>query len=250
MRGREAGKPGAAAMKATHAPLAWSIGISLALHAFALFAVKVQLAPALQERGAAPAILQAYLPPPSAPARAPATPPDVLKSTLDPPHAEVLKDPIKPKRRARAAAKASPREAPAAARQIAPPSTNELAAVPPETRGLDLRLPPPERSGTGLRAPSIARAERLSPEALRETLGRLSEEMLYPAEALQRGLEGEVVILVELGENGRILDASIASGSGHSILDDAAVRAVRKIGTLGPSSANKTILLPVRFKII
>jgi protein TonB len=249
MRGSNAGKPVKTAMKSTHAPLAWSIGISLALHAFALFAVKVQIAPSLQARGAAPTILQAYLPPPSAPARAPATPPDVLKSTLDPPHAEVLKDPIKPKRRTRAAAKASPREAPAAAPRTAP-STNELAAVRPEMRGLDLRLPPPERGGTGLRAPAIARAERLSPEALRETLGRLSEEMLYPAEALQRGLEGEVVILVELGENGRILDASIASGSGHSVLDEAAVRAVRKIGTLGPSSANKTILLPVRFKII
>jgi protein TonB len=85
---------------------------------------------------------------------------------------------------------------------------------------------------------------------LRETLGRLSEELLYPADALRRGLEGEVVILVELGEDGRILEASIASGSGHPTLDDAAVRAVKRLGTLGPASAHKSILLPVRFRII
>jgi len=228
-------------MSATRGPLAWSIGLSLALHAYALFGVTVQQATATRARDPVPAVLQAYLP-------APAAPPEVLKNTLDPPHAEVLKDPIRPRRRARAAPPPAPREAPAAA--PAAPSSSELAAAPPETRGLDLRLPPPERSGTGLRARPIERAESLPPEVLRETLGRLSEEMLYPPEALQRGLEGEVVILVELGENGRILDASVASGSGHRVLDDAAVRAVRKIGTLGPSSAGKTILLPVRFKII
>jgi protein TonB len=101
-----------------------------------------------------------------------------------------------------------------------------------------------------LRTPPSAPAEQLSPNELRETLGRLSETMLFPPEALERGLEGEVTLLVQLGENGRILDASIASGSGYQILDAAAVRAVLKLGTLGPSSANKSILLPVRFRIL
>ena len=93
-------------------------------------------------------------------------------------------------------------------------------------------------------------AERLSTQELNETLTRLSETMLYPSEALRRGLEGEVVILVELGAGGRIVDAAVASGSGHAMLDDAAVRAVRKLGSLGPSTANRTILLPVRFRIL
>jgi len=240
--------------KADPRPLAWSIGLSLALHALALFAVKAPLGPASWARDAAPAILQAYLvPPPAVVERVPAeharsAPPDVLKNTLDPPHAEPIKDPIEPKRRARVAPQPVPRDKPAASKPA--PAPSEHAAAAPQTRGLDLRLPPPERAGTGLRAPSAERAEHLPPEVLRETLGRLSEEMLYPPEALRRGLEGEVVLLVELGESGRILDASIASGSGHAELDAAAVRAVRKIGTLGPSSANKTILLPVRFKII
>lgn len=219
-------------------PLVLSIGLSIALHAYALFALKVELASATRAPDAAQAVLRAVLVPIPAPPAA--APPEVLKNTLDPPHAEPLKEEIKPKRRARPAP--TPEASPAESRP-------DVASVPRDLRGFDLRLPP-ERSGTGLRAPSAARAEQLAPEALRETLGRLSEEMLYPAEALQRGLEGEVVILVELGENGRIVDASIASGSGHQVLDEAAVRAVRKIGTLGPSSANKAILLPVRFKIM
>jgi protein TonB len=169
----------------------------------------------------------------------PKAPPEVLKNTFDPPQAKPLEDPIKPQPRRRIADKAAKAPEPArrpAAPQVAPPKPPEPA--PPLGRGLDLRVP------------AEPRAERLTPDALRETLNRLSEELLYPADALQRGLEGEVVILVELGAEGRILDASIATGSGHRSLDDAAVRAVKKLGTLGPSSAHKTILLPVRFRIL
>jgi protein TonB len=236
------------ATRSTRGPLAWSIALSLALHLYALVTVTARLAAAPPGAAATPAVLQAYLVP--APASSLANPPEVLKNTLVLPHPEVLKEEIKPKRRTRPTASPAPRSEPAASPPKPPATTpRELAAARRETRGLDLRLPPPER-GTGLRESAIERAERLPPEVLRETLGRLSEEMLYPPEALQLGLEGEVVILVELGESGRILNASIASGSGHAVLDEAAVRAVRKIGSLGPSSANKAILLPVRFRIV
>ncbi|MCZ7565501.1 MAG: TonB family protein [Burkholderiales bacterium] len=232
-------------MKPAHArtrgPLGWSLGLSLGLHVYALVALEVEPGVAVRTPQAPQAALQARLVPPAARLGAP---PEVLKNTLDPPHAKPLADPIEPKRRVQRTRK--PKSAAATAPPIAR-SPGERASAPPERRGLDLRLPPPERSGAGLRPRA---AEQLPPEALRETLGRLSEEMLYPPEALRRGLEGEVVVLVELGETGRILDASIASGSGHPELDAAALRAVRKVGTLGPSSANKTILLPVRFRIM
>jgi len=175
-------------------------------------------------------------PPPERAAAVEKRPPEVLKNTLDAPQAKPLEDPIKPQPRRRVAekeVKAPPREPPPKAGVAKPPEVE-----PPLGRGLDLRSP------TG---PS---AEYLTPEVLRETLTRLSEELLYPTDALKRGLEGEVVILVELGAEGRILGASIATGSGHQSLDEAAVRAVKKLGTLGPSSANRTILLPVRFKIL
>jgi protein TonB len=152
-----------------------------------------------------------------------------------------LEDPITSRERRRIAERDRVAKTPKP-KPDAPPPRPELpeptAREAPLGRGLDLRVP------------ETPRAERLSPEQLRETLGRLSEELMYPADALRRGLEGEVVILVELGEGGRILGASIASGSGHQPLDDAAVRAVKRLGTLGPASAHKSILLPVRFRIL
>jgi protein TonB len=218
-----------------------AIAVSLVLHAVVLFVVGPRLAARPPARPDPVTVLVARLDP--VPERAvvkPAAPPEVLKNTLDPPQAKPLSDPIKPQPRRRVAEKEqparTPKPKPAAPPEPAPPE--QTARAEPLGRGLDLRIPEQRR------------AERLSPEELRQTLGRLSEELLYPADALRRGLEGEVTILVELGEGGRILDASIASGSGHQSLDDAAVRAVKRLGSLGPASAHKTILLPVRFRIL
>jgi protein TonB len=92
--------------------------------------------------------------------------------------------------------------------------------------------------------------EPLPAAQLAETLERLSEVLLYPPEALRLGLEGEVVLLLELGESGRIVEASVASSSGHALLDQAALKAVARLGALSPGSAGKAILLPVRFRIL
>lgn len=244
------------------APLWWAVAGSIALHVIVLSLPGSPIRP-LAPAPEAPAALSARLemlppPPREKPAPPPAppvpeaklgAPPEVLKNTIDPPQAEVLKDPIEPKPKPKPRAeRPQPKPEPKPA-EVKPPRT-ETAATSEPRQGLDLRLPEPLRGGTGLRTPPSAPAEQLSPNELRETLGRLSETILFPPEALERGLEGEVTLLVQLGENGRILDASIASGSGHQILDDAAVRAVLKLGTLGPSSANKSILLPVRFRIL
>ncbi len=119
----------------------------------------------------------------------------------------------------------------------------------PETAMAEPQPRPPRKEPS----PSVARlappAETLPEQDLGATLERLSETLFYPPEALRRGLEGEVILLLDLGEEGRILGASVASGSGYGILDDAAVRAALRLGSLGPASANKAVLLPVRFRI-
>jgi protein TonB len=224
-------------MSPSHTALPQAIALSLALHALMLLAVAPRLAPTAPKRLDPVTVLAARLE--AVPERAvvkPAAPPEVLKNTLDLPQAKPLEDPIKPRPRRRVADKDQVAHTPRPKPEAPPPEV--AARSEPLGQGLDLRMPEKRR------------AERLSPDELRQTLGRLSEELLYPADALRRGLEGEVTILVELGEGGRILDASIASGSGHQSLDDAAVRAVKRLGTLGPSSAHKTILLPVRFRIL
>jgi len=238
------------------APLWWALAASVALHAFVLSLPGAPLeAPALDNQGPVLTARIELLPPPAPPPapaaeKVPAAPPKVLKNTIDPPQAEVLKDPIEPKPKPRPKTQAKPpKPAPEPKQAETNPPGTDIAATE-ERRGLDLRLPESMRGGSGFRVPPSSPPEQLSPNELRETLGRLSETMLFPPEALERGLEGEVTLLVQLGEGGRILDASVASGSGYKILDDAAVRAVLKLGTLGPGSANKSILLPVRFRII
>ena len=225
-------------MRGSRSALPRALVASLALHAIAFFLLGPRLDRPAPVRPEAVTLLATRIEP--APAK-PAAPPEVLKNTLDPPQAKPLEDPIRSRERRRIADKD----------QAAKTPKPKLAAPPPPPEAPKAPAPaPPLGQGLDLRIPQARTAERLSPEQLRETLGRLSEELLYPADALRRGLEGEVVILVELGEAGRILEASIASGSGHPTLDDAAVRAVKRLGTLGPGSAHKSILLPVRFRII
>ena len=141
------------------------------------------------------------------------------------------------------------------------PRTPAESAPPPEVLKNTIEPQPPERPRAAPRPPRAASppaatpkprppAERLSGETLDRTLGRLSETLLYPPEAVRRGLEGEVVVMLELDAAGRIVAASVASGSGHAILDEAALRAARQLGALGPSLAGKAILLPVRFRLL
>lgn len=220
-------------MRRSRSALPRALVASLALHASAFFLLGPRLDRPAPARPDPVTLLATRIVP--APAK-PAAAPEVLKNTLDPPQAKPLEDPIRSRERRRIAEQDQVAQAPKPKPEAPPPPREAQQA--PLGQGLDLRLP------------QARGAERLSPEQLRETLGRLSEELLYPADALRRGLEGEVVILVELGAGGRILDASIASGSGHPALDEAAVRAVKRLGSLGPAAAHKSILLPVRFRII
>jgi protein TonB len=146
------------------------------------------------------------------------------------------------------------------------PLTARLEPAPPPQAAAEVikntlapRDPEPPRARPKPPAPSSAVAprpkprpqpERLAGETLERTLERLSETLLYPPEAVRRGLEGEVVVMLELDAGGRVVAASVASGSGHPILDDAAIAAARRLGALAPSLAGKAILLPVRFRLL
>ena len=62
-----------------------------------------------------------------------------------------------------------------------------------------------------------------------------------------RGLEGEALVAVTLDDRGRVLAARLERGSGHAILDEAAVRAARSLKSV-PAGAGETIL-PVSFRL-
>jgi len=90
--------------------------------------------------------------------------------------------------------------------------------------------------------------QRLSGEAARAAGEQMARELLYPLEAIERGLQGEVLVLLFLDERGNAIAARLEESSGHALLDDAAVRAARTLRAL-PASAPREALLPVRFRL-
>ena len=92
--------------------------------------------------------------------------------------------------------------------------------------------------------------EALAGQQLDDALAQLADKLLYPPEAIKQGLQGETVVLRDIGEGGRIASALVASSSGHAVLDQAALRAVRQVGSLSPTLAGRSILLPVRFRLL
>ena len=117
-----------------------------------------------------------------------------------------------------------------------PPATQTAETISTETTPVS---PPP---------PSTAPVpKKIAGAALRRAQGALSEHLLYPPEAVRQGLEGEVVLLLKLAADGRIVGIEIASSSGHALLDQAAISAAGNIGAL-PGNPPQT-LLPVSFRL-
>lgn len=103
-------------------------------------------------------------------------------------------------------------------------------------------LPPPPLPAPGVKPPAPAKAVAPPLPIAQPPLA------IYPPEAVLRGLEGDVEISVSLDATGHILTARLERGSGHAILDDAALRAVRGIKTL-PAGGVREATLPVRFRL-
>lgn len=97
-------------------------------------------------------------------------------------------------------------------------------------------------------ARQAAAAPQLSGEAARSAAEQLQRELPYPPEAIERGLQGEALVLLFLDQSGNVIAARLESSSGHALLDDAAVRAARTLHAL-PASAPREALLPVRFRL-
>ncbi|MCW8828622.1 MAG: energy transducer TonB [Gammaproteobacteria bacterium] len=72
----------------------------------------------------------------------------------------------------------------------------------------------------------------------------------YPLLARKRGWQGEVVLAFRLESDGRILDARIASSSGHGVLDRAALKSLTKVERLEHETAHSfTLQIPVIYRL-
>ena len=107
------------------------------------------------------------------------------------------------------------------------------AAVPPDTRKDDTL------SGKALKLARPLYKENTAPP--------------YPRKARRLGYEGIVMLKVLIDENGRVDDLIVFKSSGHTVLDRAALSAVRKWlfepGTEGGIKKKMWVKIPVRFDL-
>ena len=87
----------------------------------------------------------------------------------------------------------------------------------------------------------------LSGASLNTALAQLVSDDLYPLQAIERGWQGRVVLLLQMDDDGRLLSASVASSSGHAMLDAAALRASQRIDRI--PGGRSQMLLPVEFRL-
>lgn len=144
---------------------------------------------------------------------------------------------------------------PVATPPAAPPLQAHLAPLPLLPATPELLLPEPEptppprtRSEAPLREASRT-VQKTWTQVIREQFSAQQREgLFYPEEAIRRGLQGEALVLLMLDENGQVAAARIEESSGHPLLDEAALRAVRRLRSL-PGDAPTESLLPVHFRI-
>lgn len=116
----------------------------------------------------------------------------------------------------------------------------EETPPPPPKKPPPRKPPPADRPGAP--APTWTQAVKRHLQQL-ERAGQF-----YPPEAIARGLEGEVAVLLVIDEAGKVVAARVEQGSGHALLDEAALRAVRSLTSL-PADAPRQVVLPVRFRL-
>jgi periplasmic protein TonB len=136
-------------------------------------------------------------------------------------------------------------ETPPAAALTTQPQAPLAPAEPPPA---EILTPPPASAVTP--QPTIARPpapQPLAGRALDKALAALTKEEFYPREAIARGLEGKVVLLLTLAEGGAVTGIEVASSSGHALLDEAALKAAGRIRSL--PGGRRQVLLPVEFRL-
>lgn len=128
---------------------------------------------------------------------------------------------------------------------VKPPSRPPSDPVLKDTLAEEQALPPPANTRVVDKPRTVPSNTR---QVVRAAQRKLSQHLYYPPEAVARGIEGEVRLILTLAADGRIVDVSVASGSGHSILDQAAVKAVYAMGRI-EWSPSRELLLPVVFRL-
>jgi protein TonB len=168
----------------------------------------------------------------------------VLLAPRLPARAAPVLPPVSPERVSRAA-----HEEPALDR--APRPTGTLAAVPSGGPAAPARDAGPAAASLRQLGPAGDQLERIPPAF--DGGGLLNRPPRYPFLARRRGLEGRVILLVQVDAAGRPSAVGVQRSSGSSLLDDAAAEAVqhwrfapaRHAGVAVPGAVE----VPIRFAL-
>jgi protein TonB len=109
-----------------------------------------------------------------------------------------------------------------------------------------VKPPPPPKVRTPRAKPVARAAARHDVEAAQR---KLSEHLYYPEEAVARGIEGEVRLILTVSADGSITDVHVGVSSGHAILDKAAERAAWAMGKVN-WAYSRELILPVTFRLV
>lgn len=108
---------------------------------------------------------------------------------------------------------------------------------PPEEKQVALSLPPPSDKEALFAKPRYAE----------------NPKPIYPQEARKKRYEGEVILRVEVLQNGRVGQVDVKKSSGYDLLDRSALKAVKKWKFVPAKKGEKAIPLwvniPVKFQL-
>ncbi|MGE5480008.1 MAG: energy transducer TonB [Chloroflexota bacterium] len=84
-------------------------------------------------------------------------------------------------------------------------------------------------------------------------LGKLQAKIVYPDLARRAGVEGQVVLRVLVGANGKVLRSLIES-SDNELLNEAAIKAIKEYGSIPPAIQNGQpitcwVSIPIKFRL-
>jgi protein TonB len=177
------------------------------------------------------------VPPPPAPETSPPTPPAVSPPPL-PPVAKAPEPKFEPAPRPRSEPKrAAPKTAsPVARPRPEPKPPRPKTAVPvarppapqPARSVVSGARPAPMETVSASRSPPVSPPVEEAPLILDPRYRRPPKPPAYPQQAIRLGLQGKALVRARISTAGNVIEVYLHQSSGYSLLDDAALAAVRR----------------------
>ena len=90
-----------------------------------------------------------------------------------------------------------------------------------------------------------------SPSVLHKLLGAIEQYKNYPKHARRTGAEGTAILLVQVGNDGKVTGSSLHKGSGHGVLDSATEQLGTRLAGLdtGVRGSSFSVRVPVEYSL-